>query len=57
MEIDIALAHNQNQMSGTWFEWAVDNTTYFKLKIALVGGYRGMSEGIYSSIIRPKRWE
>ena len=37
------LAHYWNPLSVTWFQWAVNNTTYFKLKIALVGGHRGMS--------------
>ena len=43
MEIYVALARNLNPLRVTWFEWAVNNTTYFKLKIALVGGYKGMS--------------
>ena len=37
------LARYRNPLSVTWFQWAVNNTTYFKLKITLVGGYSGMS--------------
>ena len=36
MEINIALARYRNQFRVTRFEWPVNNTTYFKLKIALV---------------------
>ena len=36
-------ARYRNPLTVTWFHWAVNNATYFKLKIALVGGYRGMS--------------